>query len=404
MQRFDCSGCGECCRGRFAIVATAADRARIEKQAWTDADLALRGKPLFTRHGQDFQLAHGVDGACVFLDRDNRCRIHAKFGESAKPVGCRLYPFRLIPLGSQARVDVRFDCPSIAANQGRALPAHQAGLSALLKLMSPGGATADASFRFNQTTALTWTQLGRVTDAFDRILLDVSLDITRRVCACADLNALLSEMHLDTIGDDDLDELLDTLTGDVQAAAADDPSPRAAPQPLDAACFRYLLTLYGRIDEAGASARPFTRLATSLAMLAASGSVPALRRDFPSVAFETLEASTGAPAGEAALAFERYLHVHLTSMGFFGRAFYGRSYTQGLSALLLVYPLACWMARLYAAGGETAPVRASVERALMVVDHQHGVTPLLDTPSGRFITSKLTEPRVLRGLVAWYGS
>ena len=45
------------------------------------------------------RLGHLADGACVFLDPAGRCRIHAKFGEAAKPLACRLYPLVIHPAG-----------------------------------------------------------------------------------------------------------------------------------------------------------------------------------------------------------------------------------------------------------------------------------------------------------------
>ena len=144
------------------------------------------------------------------------------------------------------------------------------------------------------------------------------------------------------------------------------------------------------------------RLSVSTRMLAGKGNVPRLRDGFPDgVAFAALETSfpvTGAAAG----ALERYLHTHLVSMGFCGRAFYGRGYLDGLGALLLTYPLACWFARAFAGTGELSA--SHTERALMVVDHLHGASPLLNAPSERQRTSLLCAPDTLRSLVVWYGS
>src|SRR3569833_4386549 len=103
LQSYDCTGCGDCCRGRFAILITEEDKARIDKQAWTDDELGLGGKPLFTRRGGEYQIAHRADGSCIFLNDEGLCKIHAKYGEPAKPVACRLYPFRFIPVGDQIR-------------------------------------------------------------------------------------------------------------------------------------------------------------------------------------------------------------------------------------------------------------------------------------------------------------
>jgi lysine-N-methylase len=405
MQHYDCTGCGDCCRGRFAIIITQADRDRIEKQGWSDSELGLEGKPLFVPRGSDFQLAHDSTGACVFLGDDNLCRIHGKYGEAAKPLACRMYPFRLIPLGSQVRVDVRFDCPATSGNLGRAIPAHKADLTVLLKSVAPEGVSDAVVPKFNATTTLPWAQLARVMEAFDRVLLDVSIDITRRIAGCVNLNAILRQMRLTGIGDADLDELLDTLTADVQAAAAADPLKRKPLLGIEGSMFRHLLDIYCRIDEVGKRSSQSSRLATSLRMLSGQGSVPALRDGFPITTFKAIDALSSIPTGDAALAVERYLHVHLTSMGYFGRGFYGRSFTDGLNSLLLTYPLISWVARAIAIGEGLATIdKQCTERAMAIIDHQHGVTPMLNTSSSKFVTNMLTDRRVLRALVIWYGS
>jgi hypothetical protein len=97
--------------------------------------------------------------------------------------------------------------------------------------------------------------------------------------------------------------------------------------------------------------------------------------------------------------------MHLTSMGFFGPAFYGRSYLDGLNALLLTYPIVCWFARAIAASeGARTLTKESVERAMMIVDHQHGTTPLLNSGSVRALTVFLCDRAILRSLAIWYGT
>ena len=68
-------------------------------------------------------------------------------------------------------------------------------------------------------------------------------------------------------------------------------------------------------------------------------------------------------------------------------------------------PLACWFARAYAVAEGRAQIDAAcVTRALMIVDHQHGITPLLNLPSERSRMALLCERNTLRSLVIWYGS
>jgi len=403
LQRYDCTGCGECCRGRFAIVITKEDRDRIEKQGWTAEDLGIPPEKLFTPHGSDFALAHRADGSCVFLQEDNLCRIHAKHGEPAKPVACRMYPFRFVPLGSQVRVDVRFDCIATATNLGRPIAEHRSDLTSLLKIAVPEQAAKMPPPPLHGSTQLMWDELTRVTAAFERILLDVSLDITSRVAACANLSAILRQPGI--LDEHKLNDLLDAAASEVQEDAAENPFDREAPREPELLALRQLAGIYSRYDRVGEKAQMGWRMKAAVQMLAGKGAVPKLREDFPKVSFSDIEKSKGIPAGEAATALERYIHVHLAGMGFFGLPFYNRSYLDGLEALLLTYPLICWFARAYATGkGLDTLDKDCVERAIMIVDHQHGISPMLDIPTERSRMKFLCASRTLRPLIIWYGS
>ena len=76
-----------------------------------------------------------------------------------------------------------------------------------------------------------------------------------------------------------------------------------------------------------------------------------------------------------------------------------------MNALLLTYPLVCWFARAYAVeGGLSSPDASCVQRALMIVDHQHGVTPTMNMQGERSRSNYLHERATLRSFVIWYGS
>ena len=404
-QSYDCTGCGDCCRGRFAILITEGDKAAIDLQEWSAEELGLNGKPLLTRRGAEYQIAHRPDGSCIFLQDDGLCRIHAKFGEPAKPLACRLYPFRFIPLGDQVRVDVRFDCPATASNEGRPITAHRADLQKLLKHALPELVADSTPPSLHGRVELGWGQLADITSAFERILLDISLDLTRRVAAMVNLVDLIRQIDFDQIATYQMADFLDEATAHVTEGALVDELDRTAPSGNEAAAFRQILGVYGRIDQVGGRANPLERLSTSLRMLTGKGGLPGLRPELAGVTFADVDKMRAIPSGEAAQAIERFLHTHLSSMSFFGPSFYNRAYLDGMSSLLLTYPLACWFARAYAISeGLTALDRTTAERALMVVDHQHGVTPLLDIPTERLRTNMLTERSTLRSLIVWYGS
>jgi len=402
-QCYDCSGCGECCRGYLAINVTPAERERIEAQGWGSAP-ALQDQPLFTKRGGTYYLAHRADGCCVFLDEDNRCRIHAKFGEAAKPLTCRLYPFGFVPAGKEMRVDLRFDCPAAAENAGRPLTAHKGALNELLAQATPAGIREIPAPQFLDGVDFDWPRLQRVTRAFEALLQHERLDLTQRIACCVNLAAALDNPRLRGVEAQKLDELLEKASAKVIEAGGEE-LPRMPPSTPVQAMFRQLLTVYGRRDRANAKESWWERLKMSLAMARGQGIVPGLRPELPAVGFADVEITFGIPEDEAADALARYYRMKLWSMSFCGRAFYGRPYLEGLNALWLTFPIILWFARLFAAGeGKAALERSHVERALGIVDHQHGRTPLLDVRAERYRQANLCERSTLRSLVIWYGT
>lgn len=402
-QCYDCRGCGECCRGYLAINVTPAERERIEAQGW-GSDPALQGQPLFTRRGGVDYLAHRADGSCVFLDGENRCRIHAKFGEPAKPLTCRLYPFGFVPAGKEAKVDLRFDCPAAAENDGRPLSAHKGALSELLALAAPKGLRDIPVPPLLHGAAMDWPRLQRITRAFETLLQDGRLNLTQRVACAVNLAAALDNSRIAGLESRELDDLLAKASAKLIDAGQDE-LPRVPPDIAALAMFRQLLTVYGRRDRANAKERLWERFKVSVAMARGRGAVPPLRPELPAVGFADLEIAFGVPDGEAAAVLTRYYRMRLWSMSFCGRAFYNRPFLDGLNALWLTYPLILWFARLFAAGeGKAALERSHVERALTIVDHQHGRTPLLDVRAERYRQASLCERSTLRSLVIWYGT
>ncbi|MDR3706980.1 MAG: YkgJ family cysteine cluster protein [Capsulimonadaceae bacterium] len=404
-QRYDCTGCGVCCKGRFAITISKADRDRIVAQKWTDEELDLGGAKLFTKHGDEFVIAHRANGACAFLQDDGLCRIHARYGIAAKPTACRLYPFRLIPAGRQVRVDVRYDCPATAGNDGQPVDGHRRELLSLLKLLTPDQAAELPAPTLFGATSLSWRALVLITESYERLLLDISLPITKRLAACINLTSLLRDRRIAKVADGDFDDFVRALESTVQMAAVEDPIVRRTPLPMEALVFRHVLGVHGRIDRVGEKASLVGRFGASMNLLGGRGMVPRLYEGFPDVSFRDIEAFRYEPSGDTSLTIERYLHTHLISMGFFGAGYYGDGYLDGLNALLLTYPLLLWFARAFAGSeGASTLSPANIERALMVVDHQRGQTPLMNTGSERALARYLGDRNVLRSLAIWYGS
>ena len=126
-QRFECTGCGKCCRSDWV--------ARIDIG---HRDLFLEKEGFHSlRVLEDGRLATNVknDGSCVFLsDSDDSCRL---YGEDLRPDSCLQFPFMLRETPDGVEVGLSFICPSVQKNQGRPLQDYEEELKGLLARRSP---------------------------------------------------------------------------------------------------------------------------------------------------------------------------------------------------------------------------------------------------------------------------
>ena len=87
--RFECTGCGECCRGGgdYHVFVTYSEAKRMCSHLGLSWSWFQR-RYLARLEDGTAVLASRADDRCVFLDRDGRCRVYG-----ARPVQCSTYPF-----------------------------------------------------------------------------------------------------------------------------------------------------------------------------------------------------------------------------------------------------------------------------------------------------------------------
>lgn len=131
--RWDCHGCGACCH-RLAVELTPAEDARIDRGLYDDilgdADYAEEqflsaGEPARRVLRQQPERDH----ACIFLQADGLCAVHARQGMEAKPNACQTFPLLVVKVPYRpARLGLRTSCRSMARSyaDGAALASHEA--------------------------------------------------------------------------------------------------------------------------------------------------------------------------------------------------------------------------------------------------------------------------------------
>lgn len=402
-QRYSCHSCGQCCRGLFEIRVTPEEQARIEAQGWADRP-ELDGLSLFREVGGATALNHRPDGACVFLDDDNHCRIHAEFGEETKPLPCRLYPFVFVPDGHQVRADVRFDCPSVAGNRGRELSEHFSDLKAMLPQAVPD-LEIEQQVEVTNGQMVEWSVVRVLAEEAEAILTDISLTLTDRTVALANFAAACLVAPYDAVDKAQMVQFATSLRRSmVEGVVQEDAPPLAAPPRKLRALFRQLVASLGRADRIGERPQTWHRLQTALRMVAGRGHVPAIQPTFAAVPFKAIEQPWPPPDAEAAAALTRFYRIRMNGFGFFGHACGGRSFADGLSALVLTYPVILWYARLFAAGdGASAIGLDHAVRAIQVVDHRYGRMTQWEAANEARRQQILCELPNLLALIRWYG-
>jgi lysine-N-methylase len=408
LQNWDCHSCSNCCR-EYDVPVTAEERRRIEAQGWVN-DPELRGQRLFRGKGlwwrRRYRLAHRKGGGCVFLDTDNRCRIHERFGAQAKPLACRLFPFVLVPAGDHWRVGLRFACPSAAAADGRPLSAHNSELEQLARLLEGQEGRAVAAVPPPPLQAgqrVEWRDLLRFVQAVLDLLRDRNSTVERRWRKCLALAAVCRQARFDKLTTNRLSEFLDVVRAGLEDEVPQDPAELPPPGWIGRSLFRQEAAVYSRKDH-GQARGPATRgvlsrLGIGLRFALGRHTVPRVNGWLrPGVRFLEMEAPTGALPAVTEEALERYYLVKVESLQFFGPTGLGLPLWDGLETLALTLPLIRWLAR----GLEAPTPLNAVSQALGIVDDHFGFNRALRARRHRLAVRLLASRGELARLIAWY--
>ncbi len=411
MQNWSCHNCGGCCR-QHEIEITEEERQRILSQNWTPADGIPAGQPLFEWMSGPFwnktyRLAFQPDGACVFLNEHGLCRIHAKFGEPAKPLACRVYPYALHPAGKGVTVSLRFSCPSVVANQGRAVTQQIGDLQQIAKLVVPSGAEQLPAPKVSRREQLAWPDFRRFADALEASIADFSVPLAVRLNRILAWMSLVAEARFDKLSGARLSEFLQLVREAAEHEVPDWPNPIPAPSKLGQSAFRTLAAIYARKDTAS-SVREGWRgrwklFRAIVRFVRGEGMVPVLQEGFREVPFDALEQPFGRPSPEIDALMTRYFQVKIRGLHFCGRGFYNLPFTDGVGYLALMWPVTLWLARWKAAGdGRTTLTLDDVSQALAVADHNQGFSPLLGQANSLSRVRLLQHTGDLGRLCFWY--
>ena len=409
IQNWSCHNCGGCCR-QHAIEVTEEERQRILSQGWRPDDGTPTGDALFDRHAgppwaKRYRLAHQADGACVFLNEQGLCRIHAKFGEAAKPLACRIYPYAFHPAGKQVAVSLRFSCPSVVANRGHSMSQNRDEIKQFARAVVPDGHERTPPPALNANARVDWPDVLRVIEAIDGTLTLADVPFAIKLQQVLFWLNLVEQSRFDKLSGARLTEFLDIIR---QAAAEEVALAQTVenPTPLGSVQFRLLTAQYARKDTAAdlsAGWRGRWKLfRAAMKFTRGTGNVPPLQSVFREVPFETLEQPFGFPA-ECGELWTRYFRVKVQGLHFCGPAYYGVPLVEGFQSLALIFPATMWIARWLAASqNRTQLTTEDVSQALAISDHHHGYSPIFGSFGFRRRVRTLAQMSEIPRLIRWY--
>ncbi len=407
VQNWDCHTCGDCCQ-RLEGVITDEEKNRIEALDFAN-DTEIAPKPWFApadRRKKTWRLKHRSGGGCVFLTKQNHCRIQELHGPEVKPFACRLFPFLLIPAGNHWRVGMRFSCPSVAANLGRPVTDSQAELVRFSTMLEHHvGRSADAAPKpfLNARQRLEWNDVCRLAEVLVEIVQDRRFRLERRLRICLALARICTQTQFDNLQGGRLTKYLHAVRGGMETDVPAQPEDLPPPDRLAGKVpFRVILAIYAQRDrdanKAKSIGRRIGRVLAGWKFARGKGRIPRVNEFLPEVQFSALDQPTNSPA-EIDETLERYYAVKLNSLQFFGGPNFDMSILEGLDSLILTFPVIQWLRRSFA----DLPPEKAVEQAIQIVDDHFGGDAMLGLPHIRYLTRLIGGGLELERLVAWYG-
>ena len=409
LQNWDCHNCGGCCR-QHQIEITEAEYQRIADQKWTAADGVADGGLVRERHWSgksSYRLAHQSDGACAFLTEKGLCRIHAKFGEAAKPLACRVYPYAFHPAGKSVAVSLRFSCPSVVKNAGRSMTQQISEIRSLADAVVPSRAASIPPPKLNAVEQVDWPDFLKFVEALYATFQQPDIPLSMRLLQGFVWTSLVAQATFSKLRGDRIHEFLEL----VQQAARDEisnlPAIPAAPSSVGQLYFRLLVAQYARKDTAadlsGGWLGRWQLLRAVWKFSRGRGTIPPLQAAFQPVLFESLEKPFGPLTAEQDELLTRYFLVKVQGLHFCGPAYYDVPFVEGFQSLALMFPVTLWLARWLAVGeGQSQLSTDHIARALAIADHHHGFSPALGQPAARSRVRQLAGSADIPRLILRY--
>ena len=366
------------------------EQAAIEKLA--DWRVQLDVDELFVRSrsagASGYGLAKRQDGRCVFLDNENLCAIHKKFGSNAKPMACQLYPFVLTPIAGRLHIGLRFDCPAVCQSHGDSLLKYRSELEKIAQKLIPKSTLLEQIPKISHNKRASAEQLELVNQAILKIVTSNAVDLAVRLHWIERLLCHLDRIKWQNITDDELGELLG-MFGTTVLMELNRETRRRRPLQKRArkllGQFFFLLSqpttiLSGKKDGWLDRLQQRSRLAKQMGRLGRSkGQLPPVQPYWPKCDLSELEAGLGPWPTDVQQMLGRYLICRIAGMGYYGPNMYNMSLIDGTRTILLGFVTIGWLMRIEAVKAGRDHIELSdAHQAVMTIDGNLGYSSTLD--------------------------
>jgi lysine-N-methylase len=404
-QRWSCHSCGKCCRALVAHLLEQ-DVKRLDCQGWAGKmDL-----PPYVPMAGGYVLNKTPDGRCVFLEDDNRCRIHAKYGEAEKPLACRIFPFSVRPVEGQWQASLRFDCPSVIHSKGKPLAQYRPWLTDLVTALDHKPTSEADAAELAKGLQATDQEVDMVIAPLRAWLAREEFSLLDRLFTAARLTSALNLGRYEEVRGREFADLLDSF---FETLPTESRRPPPTPSRKQRGMLRQLAFAHSEHvshEEAHATfvarmKKRWQQLHEAKAFLKGQGIVPRLPGFDVDTTFEVVESVEPAadlnPKVEELL--RRYVTARLDGRSLFGEGYYRWPIFAGLGALWLALAATGWIARYVAATNKRKEMHFDdVGEALGIVDRAATRVPSLGTTAERMRLSYLIRDDGLAALVHKY--
>ncbi len=404
-QCFSCMNCGKCCK-LWDVPLSSREKDSISKLAFSSFQIGKGDFFLNDPKRRNVFLLKKIGGRCIFLGEDELCMIHKEFGESAKPLACRAYPFDVFNwVDGSVSASLRHDCPSVANESGKPMASHEPFIRKL------ADETAESTFRMNAPYSRAIrppiAKLRTIASAYSKIFSHSTAPFSLKILGAASL----LEFHSRKENSHDIEEFEESFVGDASAlferSLAELERSMKNPCQLDLRrkiLFRYIVNGFLRSDEAskygtgliGRCRRTISLLKFCLGSGGASeliGAAGKIEEEDPVLALNC--EILGKNETER---LQRFVQTKIQSLHFCGFPSLEHSFEEGMMHLLMSLPAASAISAMISC--EDRKENAfPINRALMLTDHTFSRSPFFALGWTKRIEKEFCRPPLLSSLL-----